>query len=66
MPLKAKEIIRLVEQDGWFHVFTRKSHRHFKHPGKPGRVTIAGKLSDELSPAMENSVLIQAGLKKEH
>jgi predicted RNA binding protein YcfA (HicA-like mRNA interferase family) len=66
MPLKVKEIIRLVEQDGWFHIITRGSHRHFKHPEKPGRVTIAGKLSDDLSPAMESSVLKQAGLKKEH
>ena len=66
MPLKVKEIIRLVEQDGWYHIVTRGSHRHFKHPSKPGRVTIAGKLSEDLSPAMENSVLKQAGLKKDH
>lgn len=66
MPMKVKEIIRLIEQDGWFHVVTRGSHRHFKHPTKSGRVTVAGKLSDDLSPAMENSVLKQAGLKKGH
>jgi predicted RNA binding protein YcfA (HicA-like mRNA interferase family) len=66
MPMKVKEAIRLVEQDGWYHIATRGSHRHYKHPTKPGRVTIAGKLSEDLSPAMENSVLKQAGLKKGH
>jgi predicted RNA binding protein YcfA (HicA-like mRNA interferase family) len=66
MPMKVKEIIRLVEQDGWYHVVTRGSHRQHKHPTKPGRVTIVGKLSQDLSPAMESSVLKQAGLKKGH
>jgi predicted RNA binding protein YcfA (HicA-like mRNA interferase family) len=66
MPFKVREIIRLVERDGWFEVVTRGSHRQFKHREKPGRVTIAGKLSADLSPAMENSILKQAGLKKDH
>jgi len=39
------------------------SHRQFKHPTKPGRVTIAGKLSDDLAPGTFNSILKQAGLK---
>jgi predicted RNA binding protein YcfA (HicA-like mRNA interferase family) len=64
VPTKVKEIIRLIESDGWFHVVTRGSHRQFKHGEKPGRVTVAGKLSDDLSPAMENSIMKQAGLKK--
>lgn len=64
MPTTVKEIIRLIERDGWFHLATRGSHRQFKHAAKPGRVTVAGKLSDDLSPAMENSILKQAGLKK--
>ncbi len=66
MPFKVREIIRLVERDGWLEVVTRGSHRQFKHREKPGRVTIAGKLSDDLSPAMENSILKQARLKKDH
>jgi predicted RNA binding protein YcfA (HicA-like mRNA interferase family) len=66
MPMKVREIIRLVEQDGWYHVVTRGSHRQYKHPTKPGRVTIAGKLSDDLSPAIERSVLKQAGMRKDH
>lgn len=42
---------------------TRGSHRQFKHPTKPGRVTIAGKPSDNLAPGTLNSILKQAGLK---
>jgi predicted RNA binding protein YcfA (HicA-like mRNA interferase family) len=59
-----KDIIRLIESDGWFLVVTRGSHRQFKHNSKAGRVTVAGKLSDDLSPAMENSIRKQADLKK--
>ena len=66
MPHKVKDIIRLVERDGWFELVMRGSHRQFKHREKAGRVTIAGKLSDDVSPAMENSILKQAGLKKDH
>lgn len=65
MPIKVREMIRLVEQDGWFQVAMRGSHRQYKHGSKPGRVTIAGKPSDDLSPEMINSIFKQAGLKKE-
>jgi predicted RNA binding protein YcfA (HicA-like mRNA interferase family) len=64
MPTKVKEIIRLIENDGWFLVSTKGSHRQFKHGKKSGRVTVAGKLSDDLSPAMENSIRKQAVLLK--
>jgi predicted RNA binding protein YcfA (HicA-like mRNA interferase family) len=61
--VKVREAIRLIEQDGWVLVETRGSHRQFKHPSKPGRVTIAGKPSDDLAPGTFNSILKQAGLK---
>jgi predicted RNA binding protein YcfA (HicA-like mRNA interferase family) len=61
--LKVREAIRLIENDGWFLVATRGTHRQYKHVSKPGRVTIAGKPSDDLSPGTLNSVLKQAGLK---
>jgi predicted RNA binding protein YcfA (HicA-like mRNA interferase family) len=63
--MKVREIILLIEQDGWYHVVTRGSHRQFKHPRKPGRVTIAGKPSDDLAPGTLNSILKQAGLKEQ-
>jgi predicted RNA binding protein YcfA (HicA-like mRNA interferase family) len=60
--LKVREAIRLLEEDGWFLVATRGSHRQFKHPTKPGRVTVAGKFSDALAPGTLGSILKQAGL----
>jgi predicted RNA binding protein YcfA (HicA-like mRNA interferase family) len=62
--MKVREAIRLIEADGWFLVATRGSHRQYKHPTRPGRVTIAGKPSDDLAPGTLNSILKQAGLKE--
>jgi predicted RNA binding protein YcfA (HicA-like mRNA interferase family) len=63
--LKVREAIRLIEDDGWYLVATRGSHRQYKHPTKPGRVTIAGKPSDDLAPGTRNSILKQASLKEQ-
>ena len=65
MPPKVRDAIRVVERDGWYLARTRGSHRHFKHSTKPGTVTIAGRMSKDLSPAMRDSILKQAGLEKE-
>ncbi len=62
--MKVRDVIRRIEQDGWYHVKTRGSHRQYKRPSKRGRVTIAGKMSHELAPGTLNSILKQAGLKK--
>jgi predicted RNA binding protein YcfA (HicA-like mRNA interferase family) len=61
--MKIREVIRMLEQDGWYLARTRGSHRQFKHPSKPGLVTIAGKPNDDLAPGTLNSVLKQAGPK---
>lgn len=63
MPKTAREAIRIVERDGWYHVRTRGSHRQFRHPVKPGKVTIPGPLGRELPEWLWNSILRQAGLK---
>ena len=62
MPLKVRDVIRLLERDGWFVVRTTGSHRQYHHPIKPGTVTIAGKPSLDLDPKTERSILRQAGL----
>ena len=62
--MKVSEVLRLIHDDGWYLVATRGSHRQFKHPVKPGRVTVAGKPSDDLAPGTLNSILKQSGLKK--
>ena len=61
--MKVAEVLRLPHEDGWYPVATRGSHRQFKHPAKPGRVTVAGKPSDEVAPGTLNSIRKQAGLK---
>ena len=62
--MKVKDLIKVLEEDGWFLAKTRGSHRQFKHPSKIGKVTVAGKPSVEVPPGTLNAVLKQAGLKK--
>ena len=62
--MKVREVIRLVEGDGWRLVVTEGSHRQFKHPEKSGRVTVSGHLGDEMPKGTLASVLRQAGLKR--
>ena len=52
-----------MEDDGWYHVKTRGSHRQYKHPLKRGRVTVPGHSGDNLHPGTLKSILVQAGLK---
>ena len=61
--MKVRELIRLLEKDGWHLVRTRGSHRQYRHPTKPGTVTVAGKLGVDVPPGTLNSVLKQSGLK---
>jgi predicted RNA binding protein YcfA (HicA-like mRNA interferase family) len=62
--MKVSEILRMLNDDGWYLAATRGSHRQFKHSSKPGRVTVPGKPSDDLAPGALNSILKQSGLKK--
>lgn len=61
--MKVSEVLRVLQADGWYLVAIRGSHRQFKHASKPGRVTVAGKPSDDLAPGTLNSIQKQAGLK---
>jgi predicted RNA binding protein YcfA (HicA-like mRNA interferase family) len=61
--LKVRDVVKLLERDGWYLARTRGSHRQYRHPAKRGLVTVAGKSSDELAAGTLNSVLKQAGLK---
>jgi len=59
--MKAREIIKLIEKDGWFLVRQKGSHKQYKHAEKKGLVTIAvHKLSDEIAPGTLNSIYKQA------
>jgi predicted RNA binding protein YcfA (HicA-like mRNA interferase family) len=62
--VKVKELVAAIEHDGWTLARTKGSHRQFRHPTKPGTVTIAGHANVDMPPGTVNSVLKQAGLKK--
>jgi predicted RNA binding protein YcfA (HicA-like mRNA interferase family) len=62
--VKVRELISLIESDGWVLVRSTGSHRQFHHAVKPGTVTIAGQPGTDVPPGTLNSVLKQAGLKK--
>jgi predicted RNA binding protein YcfA (HicA-like mRNA interferase family) len=45
--MKVRDIIKMIESDGWYLAVTKGSHKQYKHPSKKGRVTIAGHSGDE-------------------
>lgn len=59
--MKVSDVLRELQDDGWYLYATHGSHRQFKHPNKPGRVTVPGKPSDDLAPGTLNSIYKQAG-----
>lgn len=63
--MKVREVIKLIETDGWYLARTRGSYRQYKRTIKSGLVTVPGKLSDDLAPGTLNSILKQAQLKEE-
>lgn len=62
LPRKVRDMIKLVEADGWERVGQVGSHRQYEHPVKQGRVTMSGKSSSDVHPKTERSILRQAGL----
>jgi predicted RNA binding protein YcfA (HicA-like mRNA interferase family) len=63
--VKVAEVLRLLEREGWELARTRGSHRQYRHPDRPGLVTIAGRPSDTLHPKTWASIVKQAGLNDE-
>jgi predicted RNA binding protein YcfA (HicA-like mRNA interferase family) len=62
--MKARDIIKMIEKDGWYLVRQKGSHKQFKHKTKQGLVTEAAhKMSDEIAPGTLNSIFKQAQLK---
>ena len=61
--MTVREVIRILERDGWELVVTKGSHRQFKHPDKIGRVTVSGNMGDDMPKGTFASVKRQAGLK---
>ena len=61
--MKFREIIKLIEDDGWYQVHQAGSHRQYKHPIKQGRVTVAGHPGKDVREGTRQSILKQAGLR---
>jgi len=62
--MKVRDVIRIIEADGWTLKRTRGDHRQYTHANKPGKVTVPGHPGDDMPPGTLNSVLSQAGLKR--
>ena len=63
MPVKVREAIRSVEDDGWYYIGSTGSHRQYKHAAKPGKVTIHRKPNDTVAPSTWASIQRRAGLR---
>jgi len=62
--VKVRDLIRLIESDGWKHLRTTGSHRHFKHPSKPNVVTIPGHPGHDLPVGTRKAIFRAAGLEE--
>ena len=62
MPLKPREMEKIVLADGWVFKSQTGSHRHYTHPEKPGKVTIPFHKGQDIHPITEKSIRKQAGL----
>jgi predicted RNA binding protein YcfA (HicA-like mRNA interferase family) len=62
--MKVGEVIRLLQDAGWYLDRVSGSHRQYKHLTRRGVVTVAGKLSDDLAPGTLKSIFTQAGLHR--
>lgn len=60
--MKVRDVIRMLEDEGWFQARMKGSHRQFKHPARPGTVT--GKPNVDIPMGTLQSILKQAGLKE--
>ena len=58
---KVREVIKLLEMDGWYLDYWKGDHRQFRHPVKKGKVTVNGKFNDTRSQEILNSIWKQAG-----
>ncbi|MBF0200957.1 MAG: type II toxin-antitoxin system HicA family toxin [Desulfamplus sp.] len=60
--MKVREILKIIQDDGWYLARTKGGHLQFKHPVKKGLVTVSGGNDDDLHPKTLKSIKQQAGL----
>ena len=61
--MKWREVVRMIEADGWYFDSQKGSHRHFKHPIKSGKVTVPVHGGKDITGFVLHNILRQAGLK---
>ncbi|MCE1249973.1 MAG: type II toxin-antitoxin system HicA family toxin [Comamonadaceae bacterium] len=61
--MNSKELIKLLEADGWVLRGAKGSHHVFTHPGKPGHISVPHPKKD-LGTGLLHKLLKQAGLKE--
>ncbi len=59
--MKVRDVLRRLRAEGWFRVKSKGSHRQFKHPDRPGRVTVSGKPGHTIPEGTLKSIFKQAG-----
>lgn len=57
----SRELIKIIQEDGWYHVETIGDHHQFKHPAKKGKVTITHPVKDVPIGTVKR-ILKQAGI----
>jgi predicted RNA binding protein YcfA (HicA-like mRNA interferase family) len=62
MPMKVREVIRLLQRRGWIEIRARGSHRNFKHPSSPYVITVPGTDGKEVAPGTLRDILKKAKL----
>jgi predicted RNA binding protein YcfA (HicA-like mRNA interferase family) len=63
--MKTKEVIKILEEDGWYLSRTRGSHRQYKHSQKLGTVTVSGKLNVDVPIGTLKQIWRQAQIQEE-
>lgn len=64
MVYNVREVIRILEKDGWYLVRQRGSHRQYRHATKPGLATVSGhKMNDDVPVCLLRSIESQAGIQ---
>jgi predicted RNA binding protein YcfA (HicA-like mRNA interferase family) len=61
--MKVRDVLNVLDEDGWFVARTRGSHRVMKHASKPGIVVVPGHMADEVAPGTLKSIRDQAQLR---
>lgn len=61
--MTARELLKLLYNDGWYDSEQEGSHKQLKHPVKSGKITVPIHGRKDIPKGTLNSILKQAGLK---